>query len=190
MNWAVRRRRCGSGRAIFGITGVQVVAHLSGRGLDASGGAGGPPRCGSNSPASRNGKVSLAQCCPEAVGEHVARSAPTQAPPAASGVHEVWQVDHQEKQVLGDGTYATVCNIRDPVGAAMIASQAFSTKTAKCKASCVRLLKNGTPCRSACLRITNSAWRDLFPSRLTLWLCGLGIVHQRIRPINPPSQPR
>jgi hypothetical protein len=44
-------------------------------------------------------------------------------------VHEVWQVDHQEGHRLGDDSVATVCNIRDPYGAVMIASQAFSVKT-------------------------------------------------------------
>lgn len=46
-------------------------------------------------------------------------------------MHEVWQVDHQEGHQLGDGSIATVCNIRDPYGAAMIASQAFEVKTEK-----------------------------------------------------------
>jgi hypothetical protein len=49
--------------------------------------------------------------------------------PTASAVHEEWQVDHQEGHRLLDGSIATVCNIRDPYGAAMIASQAFSVKT-------------------------------------------------------------
>jgi hypothetical protein len=116
-------------------------------------------------------------------------------------VHEVWQVDHQEKQVLGDGTYATVCNIRDPVGAAMIASQAFSTKTEK------RWRKLTPDEVQTVLRAAFEEWhtlpervltdnelglagspQELFPSRLTLWLRGLGIVHHRIRPHQPTDQ--
>jgi hypothetical protein len=50
-------------------------------------------------------------------------------PVGATAVHEVWQVDHQEGHRLADQSIATVCNIRDPFGAAMIASQAFSVKT-------------------------------------------------------------
>lgn len=52
-------------------------------------------------------------------------------PARATAVHEVWQVDHQEGHRLGNGSIATVCNIRDPYGAAMIASQAFEVKTEK-----------------------------------------------------------
>ena len=41
----------------------------------------------------------------------------------------MWQVDHQEGHRLADGSIATVCNIRDPYGAVMIASQAFEVRT-------------------------------------------------------------
>jgi hypothetical protein len=52
-------------------------------------------------------------------------------PTRATAVHEIWQVDHQESHRLGDGSIATVCNIRNPYGAAMIASHAFEVKTEK-----------------------------------------------------------
>ena len=143
------------------------------------------------------------QLCPEAVGRHEPRSAPTSAPPLARAVHEVWQIDHQEKHALGDGTLATVCNVRDPVGAAMLMSRAFSTRTPK------RWRKLTTEEVQTVLRQAFDEWhtlpdsvltdnelglvgapQDRFPSRLTLWLRGLGIVHQRIRPHRPTDQPQ
>jgi len=142
------------------------------------------------------------QLCPEALKPRVRRSAPVQAPPRARGVHEVWQIDHQEKVVLQDGTLATVCNVRDPVGAAMLGSYAFSTQTAK------RWRKLTTAEVQAMLRRTFQEWhtlpdcvltdnelgmagspQELFPSRLTLWLRGLGVTHARIRPHRPTDQP-
>ncbi|MEE8391160.1 MAG: hypothetical protein V3S14_10240, partial [Anaerolineae bacterium] len=38
-------------------------------------------------------------------------------------------MDNQEGIQLSSGEIATICNIRDPVGAAMIASRVFSVKT-------------------------------------------------------------
>ena len=97
--------------------------------------------------------------CPEAVAPRMRRSAPAHAPPPAQAVHEMWQIDYQEKVVLADGTVTTVCNVRDPVGAAMLASQAFGTQTPKrwrklttpkSKRCCGARSKNGTPCRMVC----------------------------------------
>lgn len=53
------------------------------------------------------------------------RSAPARAPVAAEAVHAVWQIDHQEKIVLQEGTLATIDSVSDPVGAATLASRAF-----------------------------------------------------------------
>ena len=72
--------------------------------------------------------VYFRQQCPDCLNvwtEHIKVPVPV----VATAVHEVWQVDHQEGHRLGDASNATVCNIRDPYGAAMIASQAFSVKT-------------------------------------------------------------
>ncbi len=141
--------------------------------------------------------------CPEAVGLRTRRSAPHQAPAPAQAVHEVWQIDHQEKVVLADGTLATVCNVRDPLGAAMLASFAVPTQTPK------RWRKLNTAEVQAVLRQAFQEWhtlpdsvltdnelglagspQELFPSRLTLWLRGLGITHRRIRPHRPTDQPQ
>lgn len=142
------------------------------------------------------------QDCPEAVAVRTPRSAPRQAPAPAQAVHEVWQIDHQEKVVLADGTVATVCNVRDPVGAAILASYAVPTQTPR------RWRKLSTPEVQAVLRQAFQEWhtlpdsiltdnelglagspQELFPGRLTLWLRGLGILHRRIRPHRPTDQP-
>jgi hypothetical protein len=117
-------------------------------------------------------------------------------------VHEVWQLDNQEKVELADGEIAVICSIRDPFGAAMVASRAFAAKTAKHW----RKL-DWTEIRLT-LRDSFTEWQTLpdevrtdnelnmagspcdpFPSKLTLWLRGLGIKHSFIRPHCPTDQP-
>lgn len=125
------------------------------------------------------------------------------APAQAKGVHEVWQVDHQEGHRLADGSIATVCNIRDPYGAAMIASQAFSVKTEQ------RWRKITWEEVRQVLRAGFAEWQTLpdsvltdsemgmggnptepFPSWLSLYLAGLGIRHNFIRSHHPTDQPQ
>ncbi len=139
--------------------------------------------------------------CPECVHAHRHREKPPEAIPKASGVHEVWQLDSQEKIDLSNGEIATICSIRDPIGAAMIASRAFSVKTGKHW----RKLE-WTEVR-AVLRDAMTEWdtmpdnvqtdnelrlaggpSDPFPSQLTLWLAGLGITHCFSRPHRPKDQ--
>jgi putative transposase len=138
--------------------------------------------------------------CPEQVASHHARLQPILSA-AAGGVHDVWQLDNQEHHVLADGTIATVCTIRDPFGAALLASQAFAVKTEKHW----RKL-DWTEVRSV-LRAAFTEWQTLpdrvrtdnelclagtptdpFPSKLTLWLSGVGVVHEFIRPHCPTDQ--
>jgi hypothetical protein len=121
----------------------------------------------------------------------------------ATTVHEVWQVDHQEGHHLGDGNIATVCNIRDPYGAAMIASQAFEVKTER------RWRKLTREEVRQVLRAGFGEWHTLpdsiqtdnemglggnpndpFPSWLSLYLAGLGIKHVFIRSHCPTDQPQ
>jgi len=141
--------------------------------------------------------------CPECITAHSPRPPTPSAPPLATAVHEVWQLDNQEKIELRDGEIAVICNVRDPFGAAMIASRAFAAKTAKhwrkldwteirqvfrdgftewgtlpdSVLTDNELVLAGTPC-------------DPFPSKLTLWLRGLGVKHNRIRPHCPTDQPQ
>ncbi len=124
-------------------------------------------------------------------------------PPGATAVHEVWQVDHQEGHRLVDGSIATVCNIRDPYGAAMIASQAFSVKTEK------HWRKLTWEEVRQVLRTGFAEWQTLpdsvltdnemglggnpndpFPSWLSLYLAGMGIKHNFIRSHCPTDQPQ
>jgi hypothetical protein len=116
-------------------------------------------------------------------------------------VHEVWQLDSQEGMHLADGTIATICSIRDPVGAAMIASRAFAVQTTrhwrKLTWTQVRqVLREGfsewqtlpdAVVTDNELGLAGSP-KDPFPSLLTLWLTGLGIRHRRIRPHRPTDQ--
>lgn len=123
--------------------------------------------------------------------------------PTASAVHEEWQVDHQEGHRLLDGSIATVCNIRDPYGAAMIASQVFSVKTEQ------RWRKLTWEEVRQVLRAGFAEWQTLpdsvltdnemgmggnpndpFPSWLSLYLVGLGIKHNFIRSHRPTDQPQ
>lgn len=118
-------------------------------------------------------------------------------------MHEVWQVDHQEGHRLADGSVATICNIRDPYGAAMIASQAFSVKTK------LRWRKLTWEEVRQVLRSGFTEWQTLpdsvltdnemglggnlndpFPSWLSLYLAGLGIKHNFIRSHQPTDQPQ
>lgn len=140
--------------------------------------------------------------CPECIAHRQPRSKKPKAPPAATAVHEVWQLDSQEKIELRNGEIATICNIRDPYGAAIITSQAFSVKTEK------RWRKLKWEEVRQVLRIGFTEWGTLpdsvlndnelglagaptvsFPSKLTLWLVGLGIKHRFIRPHCPTDQP-
>jgi transposase len=124
-------------------------------------------------------------------------------PVRATAVHEVWQLDHQEGHRLADGSIATVCNIRDPYGAAMIASQAFSVKTEQ------RWRKITWEEARSVLRMGFTEWQTLpdsvltdsemgmggnptdpFPSWLSLYLAGLGIRHNFIRSHQPTDQPQ
>lgn len=122
-------------------------------------------------------------------------------PQPANGVHEIWQLDHQEGIGLDTGEVVTICNVRDPFAAAIIASQAFIVTTAKhWRKLTLREVQ-------AVLRQAFAEWqtlpqvvqtdnepglggspKDVFPSLLTLWLAGLGVKHQLIRPACPTDQ--
>jgi putative transposase len=107
----------------------------------------------------------------------------------------------QEGLPLADGQRATICTIRDPYAGAIIASQAFDTT----KGSHWHKLTDHQV--QSVLRSAFAEWHTLpagvqtdnevclggsptdpFPSRLSLWLAGLGVVHQFIRPHCPTDQ--
>jgi transposase InsO family protein len=141
--------------------------------------------------------------CPEAVARYHVRAPQPLRPPTVTGVHELWQLDSQEGLALGDGQWATICNVRDPVGAAMIASRAFAVSTAhhwrKLDWTEVRqvlrqaftewgTLPDGVQTDNE-LNVAGAPLSD-FPSWLTPWLVGLGVAHRFIRPGHPTDQPQ
>jgi transposase-like protein len=63
--------------------------------------------------------------CPDLVQPRRPRSPPAPAPTAPKAVHECWQLDCQEAIPLSDGHRASICTIREPLGAAILTSQAF-----------------------------------------------------------------
>lgn len=141
--------------------------------------------------------------CPDCVAVRKPQADRPARPPVATGVHEIWQLDSQEGISLTNGEIATICNIRDPFGAAMISSRAFSVKT---KRHWRKL--DWTEVRGV-VRDGLAEWQtlpdalmtdnelglagsptDSFPGKLTLWLAGLGIRHLFIRPGCPTDQPQ
>jgi hypothetical protein len=107
----------------------------------------------------------------------------------------------QEAIHLADGTVATVCTLRDVVGAAILASQALDVTTArhyrKLHWQEVRQVIRSAAAEwetlpdalqtdnEVCLAGLPS---DPLPSPLTLWLRGLGVAHQFSRPATPTDQ--
>ena len=103
---------------------------------------------------------------------------------------------------LNNGEIASICNIRDPFSAAMIASRAFSVKSSKhwrkLDLEQVRSVLRQAFCEwetlpdaiqtdnELCL---SGSPTDSYPSRLTLWLRGLGLTRLLIRPHTPTDQP-
>jgi transposase InsO family protein len=114
-------------------------------------------------------------------------------------VHECWQIDFKVAIALSDGTQVDLHTVRDPVGEVCIAARLYRTEKAT-------VLTGRVPMEAvrATLRTAFAHWQtvpeavqtdgetclspsreDSFPSLFTLWLKGLGIEHQLIRPGKP-----
>ena len=116
-------------------------------------------------------------------------------------VHECWQLDFQEAIPLAEDHHASIATIRDPVGAAIVASRAFDV-TAGARGRRLSWQEVRGVLRSAFaqwqtlpdrLQTDNEVClggqpSDPLPSLLTLWLVGLGVQHQFIRPKTPTDQ--
>ncbi|HET9326343.1 MAG TPA: helix-turn-helix domain-containing protein [Candidatus Eisenbacteria bacterium] len=139
--------------------------------------------------------------CPELVAPRRARTSPPPAPAAPRAVHECWQLDFQEASVLADDHRASICTLRDPVGAAILASQAFDItggeRGRRLRWEEVRGVIRTAFARWAtlpdALQTDNEVClggqpSDPLPSQLTLWLVGLGVAHRFIRPNTPTDQ--
>lgn len=135
--------------------------------------------------------------CPQAVKVYKAPPAPAKLP-QPQAVHEVWQLDNQEGIALSNGETAIICNIRDPYGAAPIASEAFSGKvtTRSRKLTVAEFRQVLRHAFTEWQTLPDSVWTDNelrlignpasdFPSLLTLYLAGLGVRHRFIRPGRP-----
>jgi transposase InsO family protein len=138
--------------------------------------------------------------CPEAVQPHHHQHYPERPVPHAEYAHQRWQMDAQEKVPLSEQRAATILNVRDPVTAVMIASQAFLTTTAQGTRKLTLAEVQGA------LRAAFAQWgcpleiqtdhEDVyvgaatsdFPSRFTLWLRGLNIQHVTSRSHHPTDQ--
>jgi len=136
--------------------------------------------------------------CPECVALYRHRPPrPPQGVPVTQ-VHALWQMDAQEGIRLANGETAIICNLRDPYGAAPIASRAFTgRRTTRPRKLTVEEFRqvlreaftewHTLPDRVGSdneLRLIGNPSSD-FPSRLTLYLAGLGIQHSFIRPGTP-----
>ena len=139
--------------------------------------------------------------CPDLVAPRRPRSPPAPAPTAPTAVHECWQLDCQEAIPLADDHRASICTIRDPIGAAILTSQAFDVTSAT-RARRLTWEEIRGVIRSAfarwetlpdVLQTDNEVClggqpSDPAPSQLTLWLVGLGVEHRFIRPNTPTDQ--
>ena len=141
--------------------------------------------------------------CPECVGLRRRKTKPQSVSPPSrpTAVHECWQLDMQEAIRLADGRVATICTVRDVVGAAILASQAFDVTTTRhyrklrwqAVRQVIRSAAAGWETLPDALQTDNEVClaglpSDPAPSQLTLWLCGLGVAHPFSRPGRPTDQ--
>jgi len=139
--------------------------------------------------------------CPDLVAPRRPRSPPAPPPTVATAVHECWQLDCQEAIELADDHRASICTIREPLGAAILTSQAFDvtggTRGRRLTWQEVRGVIRGAfaswQTLPDALQTDNEVClggqpSDPAPSHLTLWLVGLGVEHRFIRPNTPTDQ--
>lgn len=114
-------------------------------------------------------------------------------------VHQCWQIDFKLGIALADGTQVNLHTIHDPVGDVCIAARVTPAGSVGQKATRVRLAEVQTTLRLGfcrwgtlpeALQTDNEALftgnpSERFPSQFTLWLVGLDIHHQTIRPGKP-----
>lgn len=114
-------------------------------------------------------------------------------------VHQCWQIDFKVNIQLKDGNKVDLHTVRDPFGEACIGALLFPTEEVTLRTERVPMESVRTTLRT-CFRhwhtlpeevqtdnestlVTSCA--DGFPSLFSLWLQGLGIHHQTIRPGKP-----
>jgi transposase InsO family protein len=140
------------------------------------------------------------QRCPQAVQLREPRTLPP-AEPKVYFVHQRWQMDAKEGISVG-AERVNLQEIRDVYSGVMIASQAFVTTTPK------RWRRLSQEEHQRALRQAFCQWglplelqtdndgefvnlgERSFPSRFTLWLVGLRVIHVLSRPHRPTDQPQ
>jgi transposase InsO family protein len=145
--------------------------------------------------------VLFRQYCPASVQSHAPPQHLTTAKNMPQRVHQRWQIDTKEKVRLSGGGFANILEIRDPLSAVMLASQAF--ETTRTRQTCRKLLLGEIQCtlRAAFLEwgkplqiqtdhedVYTGAPGSDFPTFFTLWLVGLGIEHVVSRRNRPTDQ--
>lgn len=120
-------------------------------------------------------------------------------PDPPTEVHQQWQIDFKTDLKLPDGTGLSLHTVRDPVGEACLMASLFPAETVKQRVSRVSLEQVRTVLRRCFGQwqtlpdqiqtdgepVLVTSGPDAFPSPFTLWLAGLGIHHQVIRPGKP-----
>jgi len=139
--------------------------------------------------------------CPEAVQPRQRRHYPEEPLPKATRPHQRWQVDEKEAVRIGDRERANILNVRDPVGALMIACRAFGTTTEKAWRKLSRQEVQETLREAFCqwglpLQIQTDRGKKYvgnsqgsFAALFTLWLVGLSIEHLVSRERRPTDNP-
>jgi len=135
--------------------------------------------------------------CPELLQKHQPQP---MRPQRAKRVHELWQMDGKENIRLGNGTIATVLDVREPVACAFLVDRAHEVQTEKGWRK-LTLRENQDDLRLAFTKfglpvgiqsdremVYGQPPKEAFPSLFTLWLVGLGIEHHFTRPGQPTDQ--
>lgn len=137
--------------------------------------------------------------CPELLQKR--QSAP-ERPTRSKHVHECWQIDSKEDMRLGDGTIASVLDVREPVACFFLGSQAHLVQTEKAwRKLTLQETQSDLRLVFAAFGLPDGIQTDReslygqppaegFPSRFTLWLVGLGVRHHFSRPHQPTDQPQ
>lgn len=120
-------------------------------------------------------------------------------PAQPTRVHECWQIDFKLGINLKDGTQVNLHTVTDQVSSACMTTQLTAAGEVGSRPSRVTKTELQATIRTAfhqwqtlpeIIQTDNEAvfvgnTSDHFPSRFTLWLTGLGIIHRRIRPGRP-----
>jgi hypothetical protein len=131
------------------------------------------------------------EACPELLQRRVPRP---KLPPRSTHVHALWEMDSKENVRLANDTIATVLDVREPVACCFLGSFAHEVQTEKAwrkldlreiQADLRTVFTQfGLPMAIQTDResVYGKPPENEFPTLFTLWLVGLGIVHQFGRP--------